>query len=105
EIAELRRHVALVMLGKDRVGNEDSTLKPPFGNRAAAFAKKVGRDPAIDDRGRSLAVAHDKADRNTVAIAANGSSLDHSPQADRLSLGSLAGGDVGWRVEIGGAVP
>jgi hypothetical protein len=44
QVAELRRHVALVMLGEDRVGDERA-LHPPFGDHAAALAEQVGVMP------------------------------------------------------------
>src|SRR5688572_296482 len=55
-VAELRRHVTLVMLGEDIVGDEGRALHPAFGDDTAAFAEQVRRDAAVAHRHPRLAV-------------------------------------------------
>src|SRR5881394_3883934 len=56
EIAELGRHVALVMLGEDPVGDERALLQLPFSHRATSFAEEVRHDSAINHRSPSPTV-------------------------------------------------
>ena len=65
---ELGRHVILVMLGEDLVGDEQPVrLELPFGDDAAILPEQIGRDAAEadPDRARRL-VADDEVDRHAV---------------------------------------
>src|SRR6185312_16232270 len=44
QVSELGQHVALVMLGKDRVGHERAVLETAFRDGARSLAEQVGRD-------------------------------------------------------------
>ena len=99
-IAHLRRHVAFVMLGEDRLGGEGLPLHSPLGDHAAAFPEQIGQDAAIGDRHLRLTVGHTEAHRHPIRRSAQRCTLDHTAQAHDPITGvrRLARSDVRRRV-------
>src|SRR3546814_1191651 len=65
--AHLRRHITLVMLRKDAVGDENPVgAHPAVGDHAALLAEQVGDDALIFDRHRRLAIGRDETDRQAL---------------------------------------
>jgi hypothetical protein len=98
KIAEFGRHVALVMLGENRICDKCLTPQPTFRNRAAALAKKVRNDAAVNDRRRNAPSVTTK----RIVIPSLSRRIDPFstiPPGARPAFGRLPGSNVGRRVE------
>src|SRR5689334_18796867 len=71
KVPELGRHVALVVLGENGVGDEGRSLKPSFRNRAGALAEEIRGDPSKNDRGCRLAIGQDEPNGHSVSLASD----------------------------------
>src|SRR5947209_1380128 len=105
QVAKLGRHVALVILGEDLIGDKRTALHSYLGNGAAAFAKQIRDNAAIEDGRFGFAVGDDEADGYAIGGAPYRSLFDHAAEAYRLAVRCLARDDVGRRVKIGCAIP
>src|SRR3546814_2614494 len=89
--AHLRRHITLVMLRKDAVGDENPVgAHPAVGDHAALLAEQVRNDALIFDRHRRLAVGRDETDRQAIRLPRNAALSDHAAKPHRLPDLSLA---------------
>ena len=86
EIAELGRHVALVMLGEDRVGDENAVLQPALGDRPLP-SRNSPADAAIQRPASRLAVGHDETDRDAVGLVPDRALFHHAAETMRLTVG------------------
>src|SRR4029079_12426154 len=94
EVAELGWHIALVMLGEDRIGHECPALEPSFRDGARTLAEQVWGNPAEHYRSLRLSVRDEEAYRDSVARPLDGATFDHSAEAHRLAVVRLAPGDI-----------
>jgi hypothetical protein len=92
------------MLGENIVGDEQPAGFQPPRRPPIASLEQIGRDAAKDDRRFGLGIADGETNGQAIGIAPQRTLDHHHAQPLRLVGLDLAGGNVGWRDEIGSTV-